>query len=179
MTYLNNTFSESFPSNFVFSLQRLTRNLILPLSITTVAVTAVEVKPVEARKIPVCISHIPNEYASARLEIGICEFYSHHNGDRPYMLEDYRNTSFKDRLHIGKMFGIVWGDILNLLGNIINTINETLSLVVFWALHIKLIYLAGALFNLLVSIVILLVDICILLLQIALFFIFIPLAFFL
>lgn len=163
MTYLNHTFSESSLSNFVSPLQRLTRNLILPLSITTVAVTVVEVKPVEARMIPVCISHIPDEYGSARVEIGICEFYSHHNGDRPYMLESYRNTSIKDRLHIGKMFGIVWGDTLNLLGNIINTINETLSLVIFWALHIKLIYLAGALFNLLLSILILLVDICILL----------------
>ncbi|PHV62710.1 hypothetical protein [Cyanobacterium aponinum] len=179
MTYLKYTFPESSLSNFVSPLQRLTRNLILPLSITTVAVTVVEVKPVEARMIPVCISHIPDEYGSARVEIGICEFYSHHNGNRPYMLEGYRNTSIKDRLHIGKMFGIVWGDTLNLLGNIINTINETLSLVIFWALHIKLIYLAGALFNLLLSILILVVDICILLLEITLFFIFIPLAFFL
>ena len=135
-----------------------------------------QIETKKAGTIPLCIGHIEGERGSTRIELGLCEFYSHYNTGEMYVLENHRNPSIKDRLHIDRQFTIIWGDIVNLFGNIVNTINETLSLVIIWAIDIKLVNFLGAIFNLLISIAILIIDLFILVFQLCFFFIFIPIA---
>ncbi|PPJ62987.1 hypothetical protein [Cuspidothrix issatschenkoi] len=78
-----------------------------------------------------------------------------------YWLERQR-LNVNNRLNIPGFFQSIWGDLLNLIGNIANTFNELFSIIYFFNRPANLVDLLGAIFNLAVSIIIFVVTLVIL-----------------
>ncbi|OBQ14657.1 MAG: hypothetical protein AN482_00885 [Anabaena sp. LE011-02] len=86
-----------------------------------------------------------------------------------YWLERQR-LKVNNRLSIPGFFQSIWGDLLNLIGNIANTFNELFSIIYFFNRPANLVDLFGAIFNLGVSIIIFVVTLIILVTSLSLLY---------